>query len=238
MGPVEIDRTAKIVSAIVGHFKALGYEAGYEIVDRSKIETDEGTDAVIIVGAKMFGIQVKRIYKNLNIRYRLKEKQHIQVKKRDWVYYAFPEDIPRTAGKDVLLYRTLFSPGNFDFKEKIELKEITDGVRWETLSGGINKCTIGIHIRNEREKANLNIDLKSLFEEHVVAFAINIEKKYLRVSGYENQIDRRSFVKKRNKFEYLDEKTKDRLRKLYEKLEKSNKLNTKEKPHEYEEFEE
>ena len=196
MNPLEIDRTSKIVSAIVGHFKDQGYKADYEIVDGSKVETDEGIDAVVIVGAKMLGIQTKRIYTNSSAHYKLKERQHNLIKEREWVYYAFPENMPRTVEKDVLLHRTLFSSGKFSFKKTMKFEEITGGVRWGKIAEGIDKCSIGLRFENEKEKAGLNVDLRKIFREFVVFFAIDVEKKHLRVSGYEQQIDRRAFRKK------------------------------------------
>lgn len=204
---MEIDYTAKIVSAIKGHYNGQGYHADYVIVDGSKIETDEGIDAVVIVGAKMLGIQTKRIYTDSATYYRLNKKQHDLIRRRPWVYYAFPENLPRTVDGDVLLHRTIFSPGRFTFKQKVGYKEITDKMRWGEISEEIDECPAGIHIKNEKEKANLNAELRELFREFVVSFAIDFKRKHLRVSGYEHQIDKRAFRKKKDKDEKKKEDT-------------------------------
>ena len=198
MNPLEIDKTSKIVTFIVNYFRNYGYKASYEIVDKGKIEKNEGIDAVIIVGGKMFGIQTKRLYLTSNPHYKLNEEQHDLIINRDWVFYAFPENIARNA-EDNILHRTLFSSGGFKFKKELRIEDIPDGIEWRKIEMGIHDCSIGLKINDENEKAKLIPRLRKLFNERVVSFSIDTEKKYLKVSGFKDQIDLRSFRKDKKK---------------------------------------
>lgn len=86
-----------------------------------------------------------------------------------------------------------------NFKKRVRFEEITDDVRWGKIAEGIDRCSIGLRFQSKKEIANLSDDLKELLKEYVVLFAINIEEKHLKVSGYEHQIDRRAFRKKGSK---------------------------------------
>jgi len=198
MDPLEIDKTSKIISLIVKYFKNYGYDADYEIVDGGKIETNEGIDAVILVGGKMLGIQTKRLYLNSNPYYELTKKQHNLIKNRKWVYYAFPEKIPRDAEEN-LLHRTLFSLGGFVFKKHLKIQDISDSVEWRVIEKGIHECSIGLKINDEDEKAKLIPDLRELLNERTVTFSIDPKKKRFMVAGFKDQIDLRSFRTSREK---------------------------------------
>ena len=118
MTPLEIEWTRRILSSIKRYFNNQLYEVKAEIVDRSIIEKEEGIDAVVLVGEKIFGIQTKRPYGKGTGNYILDSKQHSIIQTKDWVYYAFPENIPRSQFKNVL-HRTKFSPGTFTFIRKV-----------------------------------------------------------------------------------------------------------------------
>ncbi len=99
MNPAEVEYTRKLLGKIGSFFKNEGFAITDQIVDGTKIETLEGTDAIINVGSKLVGIQIKRPY---DARYRLKKDQHDKIKERKWVIYAFPEEMSGNELKNIL----------------------------------------------------------------------------------------------------------------------------------------
>ena len=109
--PLEIEITRRLVGYITNYFRNRKFNVEAEILDKGKIETQEGMDAVVIVGDKVWGFQTKKLYGKS---YHLDKVQHNKVHNNPWVYYAFAEDIPRKELGNIL-YRTIFSKGNFTY---------------------------------------------------------------------------------------------------------------------------
>lgn len=193
MIPLEIEWTRRILSGIKRYFSNQYYSVEAEIVDGGMIETKEGIDAVVLVGEKVFGIQTKRPYVNKTTSYHLDDKQHEVIKTRDWVYYAFPENIPRAQFKNVL-HRTIFSQGKFDFTKTVHFGSIPGAVRWGEVAKGLEECETGLKIESEEDKKRMSSNLRELVEAYLAILSINLEEKHVRVSvGYEKLIDKRVF---------------------------------------------
>ena len=61
MRPIEIEITRRLIGQITKYFRNKKYDVETEILDGSKIETQEGVDAIVIVGDKIWGFQTKKI---------------------------------------------------------------------------------------------------------------------------------------------------------------------------------
>lgn len=191
MIPLEVEFTKRIVTSVIRYFKNQGFQADYEIVDGSKIETKEGIDAIAVIGDKILGIQTKR--PNESNSYTLEERQYGRIQQRIWAYYAFPEKVSRKEWGNVL-HRTIFSKGNFQYKSNVSFEDIKDGVRWGDIAKGIEECPIGLKIKQKEDYKGIDIQLKELIEEHFAIFAINIEKQQVKLSsGTDKIIDKRVF---------------------------------------------
>lgn len=175
---------------IIQYFKNKGYQADSKIVDGSKIETIEGIDAIAVIGDKILGIQTKRPSENNT--YHLDKKQFDKIKQRTWIYYAFPENIPLKEQKNIL-HRTLFSNGDFEYESNIRLEDIKYRARWGDIAKGIEECPIGLKVQ-DKEYFTINDELRNLIEEHLAIFAINIERRQVKLTVESSDfIDKRFF---------------------------------------------
>ncbi|MGB8216377.1 MAG: hypothetical protein WCE94_03655 [Candidatus Methanoperedens sp.] len=196
MIPLEVEFTKRIVTSVIRYFKNQGFQADYEIVDGSKIETKEGIDAIAIIGDKILGIQTKR--PNESNSYALEERQYGKIQQRVWAYYAFPEKVSRKEWENVL-HRTIFSKGNFQYKSNVSFEDIKDGVRWGDIAKGIEECPIGLKIKQKEDYQRIDIQLKELIEDYFVIFSINMEKQQVKLSsGTDIIIDKRVFRTKKD----------------------------------------
>jgi len=188
--PLEIEITRRLVGQITNYFRNRKFNVEAEILDKGKIETQEGIDAVVIVGDKVWGFQTKRIYGKS---YNLEKGQHSKVHNKSWVYYAFAEDVPRKEFGNIL-HRTIFSKGNFNFKEKLKEKDIPDKNQWGVIAKGIEECPIGLKINDKASKKSFGSELKEIANEYLSLFIINEQKQELKVKvGSIELIDGRYF---------------------------------------------
>jgi len=193
------------LSIIIRYFKNKGYHAVYEIVDRTRIEHHEGIDAYAIIGQKIIGFQVKR--PNENNSYRLEPIQYQKVQQRKWVYYAFPENIPRVEMKNVL-HRTKFSKGYFPYADNINFENIIDGVRWGDVAKGLEQCPIG-QILNAENIRDFHGSLQEIIEEQLSIISLNMEDKQLHLFiGDQRYIDKRIFRQSEKKIQKKEDQFK------------------------------
>lgn len=192
MKPIEVEYTRRLLAKIGKFFRNEGFDVYDQIVDGSKIETLEGTDALVHVNDKIIGIQVKRLYGNS---YRLKKTQHDKIKNRDWVIYAFPDEL---IGKqlDNILHRTIFSDGNFDYKEQITEQEILNPLDWNKLSNSIKECTLGLKVSDKDKIKSVSGELREFVDELPAILNFNVSHKIMSlITTHEEIIDRRVYRK-------------------------------------------
>lgn len=147
-----------------------------------------------IVEGKIIGIQIKEPVDEEGItKYKLDKGQHILINGNNWLYYVFPEKISPDQYRNSL-YRSLFSPGGFEFNEKIGFGEIEngDGERWGTIAKGIEiDDQIGIRMLSDNDKGEIQ---KHIEDYHSPVISINIKKKKVILVGYSELYDRRVFI--------------------------------------------
>lgn len=188
--PIEGEWTRRLINKVTKYFKNQGFTVEAEFLDKSKIERDEGVDAVVLVGQKIWGFQTKRLYGN---KYKLDEKQHRKIQNSSWIRYAFVEKIDRRQSENIL-HKTIFSSGTFSYSPEILISSIKDYQRWGDIADGIEKCPIGLDISNEDEKNKLHKDLKDLIEDYLTIMSIDIKQRQIKfVVTNEFLIDKRIF---------------------------------------------
>jgi hypothetical protein len=212
MNPIEIEWTRRLLSGIARYFKNRGYDVESIIVDGSKIEKEEGIDAVVIVGGKILGIQTKRPIQGRIESYKLDEKQYNTIKIKDWVYFAFPEDISPVEYKNIL-HRTIFSRGGFRFKSTVKFNEISDGISWRLIAKGIEECTAGLRIESDENRGAICSGLEDLISGYLAIFSINAERGLVRVAvGNDELLDGRVFRDKYNGGKVSKKKSGERIK--------------------------
>ena len=199
MIPSEMEFTRRIISCITQYFRNKGYQIYAEVVDHTKIESSEGTDAVLIIGNKLWGFQTKRPSESRMERYKLDEEQHELIQERDWIHYAFPENLPRKDMKNIL-YRTKFCDGIKPYQHSVNIDDIKECKSWGEIAKGIEDCPIGKVITDEKDREKLHKELITIIEDAIVILDFNRTDNELRVLvGYEEQVDWRSFPKRKEK---------------------------------------
>jgi hypothetical protein len=190
--------TRILTSAIVNFFKNEGYMIEAEVVDRTKLESNEGIDVFFLIkediGGKLVGIQTKRPYGKTPF-YKIDEDQHKLIKKDKWIYYALPDDINRKEKKNIL-YKTKFSKGNFDYSSTVRRKSI-DTEDWGDFSKGIKSCNRGLKL-TEENLGLLNKEFKNIINEYILSLLINFEMEKVKLIGLKEAMDMKK-IKNLNK---------------------------------------
>ena len=180
----------RILSCLKRYYVNHKYEFGFKRV--ASIE-DVFDDREIFEG-KIIGIQIKEpVYEERITKYKLDENQHTLINRNKWLFYVFPEKISSEKYRNSL-YRSLFSPGGFEFNEKIGLGEIEngDGKRWGTIAKAIDiDDKIGIRILSDNDKDAIK---KHIEDYHSPVISININKNKVILVGYNELFDRRVFI--------------------------------------------
>ncbi|UCH95742.1 MAG: hypothetical protein JSV88_02545 [Candidatus Aminicenantes bacterium] len=182
--------TQRILSCLKRYYINHKYELGFKRVASIKDVFDDRE----IVKGKIFGIQIKEpVYEERDTKYKLDKGQHILINGNKWLFYVFPEIILSEQYRNSL-YRSLFSPGEFEFNKKIGIGEIEndDGKRWGTIAKAIEiDDRIGIRMLSDNDKGAIT---KHIEDYHSPVISINIKKKKVILFGYSELFDRRVFI--------------------------------------------
>ncbi len=111
-------------------------------------------DFVFLEGktSKLFGLQYKALYEDARDHWPLNQQQHDALQDyRDWGYYALSE-VTACEQFRVALHHTLFVPVNIDFHPAVHVGRINAAYyRWGGFAEGLERCSVGLRVRNERE---------------------------------------------------------------------------------------
>jgi hypothetical protein len=141
-----------LIDCVQKYFEALGYKF-YSEIQSQKLEKDYPFDiyASIQKGNKVkrFGFQVKRPYLNKRMYWRLKEKQHINMRKFPWIIYALPDFTEREYHK-LACYHMMFKYPGFSYKQRLYYDEVFPYERFGSIAKKIVNCIFGEKIIKDR----------------------------------------------------------------------------------------
>lgn len=204
MPPIEGHYIHKIINEISEYFNDMGWRIEGEVVDKSKPETKEGSDAIFVTDDKVFGIQVKRTDNKTKPVYDLDEKQHSTITRKNkilpenkWVLYGFVEPIGRQSARNTL-DRTIFSDGSFPYNKTINLEDVPKQMRWGDVAKKLEDCPIGVTLTDEETVSKLSEEVREIIDDYTAMFAINPKRKAMKAIVSNAKLLSKKFFKNSN----------------------------------------